>query len=109
MESGTLGQDNIREELKTLMLDVVKKDWDERKQELSKLEVPPSARTLQNLRMNICDLEIGSAEDFAQWMTDKDAATSKSAEIKKTQANTLRTEENALSNRMINKEADYEY
>lgn len=108
LAQGTLGQDNIRADLKTLMLETFKKDWEERKQEFSNLEVPYGAKTLHNLRIKICDLEIGYAEDYAQWMTDKKAATAKSAEDKKSQAKTLRVEENTLYNRMINKELPYE-
>ena len=46
LAKGTLSQDDIRAELKTLMLDTVKKDWEARKQELSEVEVPNSAKTL---------------------------------------------------------------
>lgn len=100
LKGGTLGNDKIRAELKNLMLEVVKPDWEDRKQELSALQIPYNARTLNNLRIRICDLEIGYAEDFAQWMTDKNADTAKSAENKKSQANTLRAEVAALSERM---------
>ncbi len=102
MAEGTLGQDKTRADLKALMLDVVKKDWETRKQELFTLPVPQGARTLHNLRMKICDLEIGYAEDYAQWMDDKKAATAKSAEDKKKLAQTLRAEDNALTRRMSN-------
>lgn len=105
---GTLGQTEIRTELKKLMLEVVKKDWDERKQELSALEVPNGAKTLHNLRIKICDAEIGYAEDYAQWMDDKKAETSKSAEDKKNRAKTLRTEEDSLYRRLTNQEWGYE-
>lgn len=108
LKGGTLGQDNIRAALKTLMLDVVKKDWEERKQELSELQIPYSAKTLHNLRIKICDLEIGYAEDFAQWMTDKKAETAKSAEDKKSQAQTLKVESAAISSLMTNKNSQYE-
>ena len=102
LAAGTLGQDNIRADLKKLMLETVKKDWEARKQELFNISVPPGAETLQNLRMKICDLQIGYAEDFAQWMDDKKAATAKSAEDKKKLAQTLRSEDNALTRRMSN-------
>ncbi|MBQ7704974.1 MAG: hypothetical protein IJT73_06080 [Selenomonadaceae bacterium] len=102
LSTGTLGQDDIRADLKTLMLDVVKKDWEARKQELFSLQVPLGAETLHNLRMKICDLEIGYAEDYAQWMVDKKAVTAKSAEDKKNMAKTLKAEDNALTRRMSN-------
>lgn len=102
LEEGTLGQDKTRADLKALMLDVIKKDWEERRQELSNLSVPHGAKTLHNLRIKICELQIGYAEDFAQWMDDKKAETAKSAEDKKKLAQTLQAEDNALTRRMSN-------
>jgi hypothetical protein len=104
LSHGTLGQDEIRTEIKNLMLEVVKKDWEQRKQELSALEIPNGAKTIHNLRMKICDLEIGYAEDYAQWMDDKKAETAKSADEKKARAKTLKTEENLLYRRLSNQE-----
>ena len=102
LEEGTLGKDKTRADLKALMLDVIKKDWAERRQELSNLSVPHGAKTLHNLRIKICDLQIGYAEDYAQWMDDKKADTAKSAEDKKKLAQTLQAEDNALTRRMSN-------
>lgn len=102
LEEGTLGQDKTRADLKALMLDVIKKDWEERRQELSNLSVPHGAKTLHNLRIKICDLQIEYAENFAQWMDDKKAETAKSAEDKKKLAQTLQAEDNALTRRMSN-------
>ena len=102
LEEGTLGQDKTRADLKALMLDVIKKDWEERRQELSNLSVPHGAKTLHNLRIKICDLQIEYAENFAQWMDDKKAETAKAAEDKKKLAQTLQAEDNALTRRMSN-------
>ena len=99
---GSLGQENTRSDLKNLMLDVIKKDWEVRKQEFFNLQVPQGAETLHNLRLKICDLEISYAEEYAQWMSDKKAATIKSAEEKRRQAQTLMTEANVLARRMSN-------
>lgn len=104
LSRGTLGQDETRTELKNLMLEVVKKDLENRKLELSTLQVPNGAKTLHNLRMKICDLEIGYAEEYAQWMTDKKAETVKSAEEKRNRAKTLRNDEKILSRRLSNQE-----
>ncbi len=97
---GSLGQDNTRAELKTLMDDVYKKDWEMRKQELFSLHVPKDAETLQNLYMKICDLCIDYATDYSKWLDDKNAMTIKSAETKLHQAQTLMTEAAALAKRM---------
>lgn len=99
---GSLGQESTRSDLKNLMLDVIKKDWEVRKQEFFNLQVPKEAETLHNLRLKICDLEISYAEEYAQWMSDKKAATIKSAEEKRHQAQTLMTEANVLARRMGN-------
>ncbi len=109
LSRGTLGQDEIRTEIKNLMLEVVKKDWEQRKEELSALEIPNGAKTLHHLRIKICDLEIGYAEDYAQWMDDKKAETAKSADEKKARAKTLKTEEHSLYRRLSNQEWDDEY
>ena len=99
---GNIGQEGTRSDLKNLMLDVVKKDWEVRKQELFNLTVPQGAENLHNLRIKICDLEIGYAEDYAQWMIDKKASTLKSAEEKHRQSQVLTTEANVLARRMAN-------
>ncbi len=97
---GSLERDQTRFDLKVLLTDVVKKDWEVRKQELFSVDVPKSAETLQNLRMRICDLSIGSAEDYAKWMEDNKSSTMKSAEEKQKQAKVLMDEERQLISRM---------
>ncbi len=91
---GSLAQDSTRAELKTLINDVFKKDWEERKQELFNLKVPKDAETLQNLYMRICDTSIDAAQNYAKWMDDKNPATIKH------QVQTLTTEAAALAKRM---------
>ena len=97
---GSLGQDDTRVDLKTLITDVVKKDWEVRKQELFNVNVPKGAETLQNLRIKICDLSIESADLYAKWMSDKKAATIKDADEKHKQVQTLLEEEKILINRI---------
>ena len=97
---GNLGQDKTRADLKLLMTDVIKKDWEERKQELFSLRVPKDAETLHNLYMQICDLSIAAAQDYAKWMDDKNSATIKSAENKIHQAQTLTSEAMSIAKRM---------
>lgn len=97
---GSLTQDKTRAELKTLMNDVIKRDWEVRKRELFSLTVPKDAETLQNLYMQICDLSIAAAQDYAKWMDDKNAATIKSAEGKIHQSQTLMKEAASIARRM---------
>ena len=102
LSSGSLGKDDTRSNLKALMNDVFKKDWEARKQELFNVNVPKSAETLQNLRIKICDLSIDSADLYAKWMDDKKAATVKEADEKRKQVQALLTEEDILISRMSN-------
>lgn len=101
LDEGSLGRESTRAELKKIMLEV-KEDWKIRKQELLNSDVPDDAKTLHNLRIKICDLKISYAAEYAEWMTDKKAATIKSAEEKRRQAKTLMTEANNLRKRMEN-------
>lgn len=100
LSTGSLGQDKTRAELKNVMLDMVKKDWETRKQELFSLHVPKDAETLHNLYLRICDTSIEYANDYAKWLDDKNAMTIKSAEAKLHQAQTLMTEAATLAKRM---------
>ena len=98
--AGSLAQEVTRTKLRAIMQDEIKKDWEDRKKELSELTVPKDAETLQNLRIKICDLEIEYAEGYAKWLDDKQAATVKLAEEKHHQAQTLKIEEQNLIRRM---------
>ncbi len=97
---GSLGKDNTRDDLKTLVTDVIKKDWEVRKQELFNVSVPKGAEALQNLRIKICDLSIESADSYAKWLSDKKAQTIKDAEDKRKQVQALMEEEKLLVARM---------
>ena len=97
---GNLAQDKTRAELKALINDVFKKDWETRKQELFALKVPKGAESLQNLYMRICDLAIAAAQNYAKWMDDQNPATIKMAEEKIHQVQDLSTETAALAKHM---------
>lgn len=100
LSEGSLGNQNTRDSIKRLMTDVVQKDWEERKQELFKVEVPESAQSLHHLRLRICDLHIEYAKAYALWMTDKKAASMREANAKLKEANTMEQEERMLSRRI---------
>lgn len=100
LAAGSLAQDKTRAELKALLNDVFKKDWEERKQELFSLKVPKAAEPLHNLYMRICDISISAAQDYAKWLDDNNAATIKSAEDKIHQAQDLIQEAADLAKRM---------
>ena len=100
LSAGSLGQDKTRADLKNMLDEVFRKDWEARKQEFFSMHVPKDAETLHNLYLRICDLAISAAQDYAKWMDDKNAPTIKSAEDKIHQVQTLMTEASALAKRM---------
>lgn len=97
---GNLAQEKTRTDLKVLINDVFKKDWETRKQELFSLKVPKGAEPLHNLYMQICDLSIAAAQDYAKWLDDNNSATIKSAEEKIHQVQSLITEAAVVAKRM---------
>lgn len=100
LAAGSLGNQQTREALKTLMQDTVVPDWQQRKEELTAIDVPAAAQSLQKLRLKICDLHIAYAQGYADWMTDKKAATLRDAERQLAQARTLEQEEKFLARRV---------
>ena len=102
LAAGNVSKKETRTELKTLINDVFKKDWEERKQELFSLQMPKDAEPLHNLYMKICDLAIDASNDYAKWLDDNNPATIKAAEEKIHQVQTLTTEAADLAKRMTN-------
>lgn len=100
LAAGSLSKKETRNELKTLINDVFKKDWEERKQELFSLQMPKDAEPLHNLYMKICDLAIDASNDYAKWLDDNNPATIKAAEGKIHQVQTLVQEAADLAKRM---------
>ena len=100
LAAGNLSKKDTRDELKSLINDVIKKDWEERKQELFSLQLPKDAEPLHNLYMKICDLAVAASNDYAKWMDDNNPATIKAAEEKIHQVQTLVTEAADLAKRM---------
>ena len=100
LSSGSLGNQDTRDEIKVLMQNVIQKDWEERKQELFSVEVPEAMQTLHHLRLRICDLHIEYARGYALWMTDKKAGTIREADAKLKEAKTLEQEAQLLSRRL---------
>ncbi len=97
---GSLGQEQTRDNLKTLFGDVIKPDWEARKQELAALPIPKDAEVLHNLYMQICDLSVAYAQDYETWLEDKNTETIKAAEDKLHQAQALTTEAASIAKRM---------
>ena len=100
LAAGNLAKKETRDELKSLIDGVLKKDWEARKQELFALHVPRDAKTLHNLYMKICDVALAAAQDYSKWLDDNNPATIKAAEEKIHQVQTLQTDAQALAKRM---------
>lgn len=100
LTQGNLAQEKTRIELKTLLNEVLKPDWEARKQELFSLPVPKGAAQLHDLYMKICDSSIAAAQDYAKWLDDKNIATIKAAEEKIHQVQTLMAEAAILAKRL---------
>lgn len=100
LTQGNLAQEQTRNELKKILNDVVKPDWEMRKQELFSLPVPKGAAPLHDLYMRICDLSIVAAQDYAKWLDDRNVATIKAAENKIHQVQMLMTEAAVLAKRL---------
>ena len=100
LTQGNLAQEKTRAELKTLINDTFKADWEERKQELFSLPVPKGAAPLHDLYMKICDLSIAAAQDYAKWLDDKNIATIKASEEKIHQVQALLMEAAVLAKRL---------
>ncbi len=100
LSAGSLAQDKTRAELKTLLDDTFKRDWEARKQELFGLHVPKDAETLHNLYLRICDVWIDAAQDYGRWLDDNNALTIRAAEDKIHQAQDLTSDAANLAKRM---------
>ena len=100
LQKGSLGNDETRQALKTIMLEKAAADWTQRKAELSDLTVPPMADTLHHLRLRSCDMRIAYILGYAAWLDDKKAATIREAQAKLKQAKTLENEAAALARHM---------
>lgn len=97
--AGALGSQATRDMARQIMEQDIFTDWQERKDELAAVPVPRSMQSLHQLRLKICDLHIAYAQGYASWMTDKNAATIRSAESSLRQAEVLEVEASFLVQR----------
>lgn len=97
--AGALGSQATRDMARQIMEQDILADWQERKDELSAVSAPRSVQSLHQLRLKICDLHIAYGQGYAAWMTDKNAATIRSAESSLHQAEVLEAEASFLVQR----------
>ena len=96
LAGGSLGNDNIRNQVKVIAEEQVA-DWQVRKKELENMTVPEAAGSLHRLRLKICDARIEAAQNYAQWMVDKKAATVRASDNSTKMAKTLEKEAELLT------------
>lgn len=97
--AGALGSQATRDMARQIMEKDILTDWQECKDELSAVTAPRSMQSLHQLRLKICDLHIAYAQGYAAWMTDKNAATIRTAENNLRQAEVLEVEASFLEQR----------
>lgn len=72
---GSLGQTETRQAMKKIVQEEILTEWQRCKADLAALSVPAAGRTLQRLRLRICDVRIQHAEAYGEWLDTKAAAT----------------------------------
>jgi len=92
LAAGTLGNQATRDSMKDILLQELLPEWTARQEELNDLDVPDSARTLQRLRLRICELRISYCNKYADWLMNKNAKTLKEANENLKEAKTLEHE-----------------
>jgi len=100
LSGGDLAKDETRAELKIMLIETFKSDWETRRQEFLDLHVPREAQPLQDLYVKICDLAVDAAQSYANWMDDRNSVTIKLAEERIRQVQTLMNDAATMARRM---------
>ncbi len=100
LHSGSMGDMNVRRQLRAVMADEILPDWQLRRSELEAVEAPTAAQTLHRLRLRICDMRIAYAISYAEWLETKKAADIQKANEILKEARTLEQEADTMSRRM---------
>lgn len=97
LAEGTLGSNDTRARVKSVLESRIIPDWQARKAELEAMSVPEAAGSLHRLRLKICDARIDAAANYARWMDDKKAATIRASDSSLRMAKTLEKEAELLT------------
>ena len=100
LHSGSMGDMNVRRQMRAVMADEILPDWQHRRPELEALEPPTAAQTLHRLRLRICDMRIAYAISYAEWLESKKAGDIQKANEILKEARTLEQEAETMSRRM---------
>ncbi len=68
INSGNLADTSVRDNLEQIISSQMLPLWQNFRDSLQAVNVPPPARTLQNLRLQICDLYISYYQNYSQWL-----------------------------------------
>ena len=100
LHSGSMGDMNVRRQMRAVMVDEILPDWQLRRSELEAVEPPTAAQTLHRLRLRICDMRISYAISYAEWLETKKAVDIQKANEILKEARTLEQEAETMSRRM---------
>ena len=101
LHSGSMGDMNVRRQMRTVMAEEILPDWQLRRSELEQIDPPTAAQTLHRLRLRICDMRISYAIRYAEWLETKKAADIQEANEILKEARTLEQEAETMTHRMV--------
>ncbi len=100
LHSGSMGDMNVRRQMRAVMVEEILPDWQLRRKELEAIDPPSSAQPLHRLRLRICDMRISYALRYADWLETKKAGEIHAANEMLKEARTLEQEAEAMTRRM---------
>ena len=101
LHSGSMGDMNVRRQMRAVMVEEILPDWQLRRSELEQIDPPTAAQTLHRLRLRICDMRISYAIRYAEWLETKKAADIQEANEILKEARTLEQEAETMTHRMV--------
>jgi hypothetical protein len=101
LHSGSMGDMNVRRQMRGVMAEEILPDWQLRRSELEKIDPPTAAQTLHRLRLRICDMRISYAIRYAEWLETKKAGDIQEANEILKEARTLEQEAETMTHRMV--------
>ena len=101
LHSGTMGDMNVRRQMRAVMAEEILPDWQLRRSELEAVEAPTAAHALHRLRLRICDMRIAYALRYADWLETKKGGDIQEANEILKEARTLEQEAETMTRRMM--------
>ncbi len=95
---GDLGNRAVRKQLSDIITNKMLPSWVGFRKELTAVQVPTSANTIQNLRLQICDSYITYYENYAKWLNDNNIQELRLANDSMKKARALEANEINLTN-----------